>query len=253
MTTNDLTGLIEIVNNVLLPGDYDYTTASGLVQLKKGDRVRVGPSYTATHLGVVSGDVYEFLGADDTIVDLGAVNTYATDTTNWKRLNAGAAADAESYYPGIGNFLDSDARAIGVLIVLNDVRTDVDALITHATVNAGSVAVLAQADAMLKADAQVNVSASGGSFYGSGTVIAGSGQLVTNVVLGGATATLDDSAVTTGDLDVKAWSSSGIDATLLNATSSGDTAVGVTLVFNSIGWKARTSSSTPSTRSSATR
>ena len=123
MTTNDLTGLVAIVNSFLLPGDYDYTTASGLVQLKQGDHVRLGPSYAATHLGVVSGDVYEFLGADDTIVDLGAVNTYATDTTNWKRLDAGAAADAENYYPGSATSSTPTLAPIGVLIVLNDVRS----------------------------------------------------------------------------------------------------------------------------------
>ena len=45
----------------------------------------------------------------------------------------------------------------------------------------------------------------------------------------------------------------GIDTTLLLATRAATPPVGLTLVFNSIGWKAQTSSSTPPTRSSATR
>ena len=41
---------------------------------------------------------------------------------------------------------------------------------------------------MLLADAQINVNAQGGSFYGTGDVLAANGQLVTNIVLAGATA-----------------------------------------------------------------
>ena len=67
----------------------------------------------------------------------------------------------------------------------------------HADVDAASVHVTALDDAMLLADAQINVSASGGSFYGTGTVLAGSGQLVTNVVLAGASALVYDASLTT--------------------------------------------------------
>ena len=50
---------------------------------------------------------------------------------------------------------------------------------------------------MLLADAQINVNAQGGSFYGTGDVLAANGQLVTNVVLAGATAIVVGSDVTT--------------------------------------------------------
>ena len=57
-TTNDLTGLVPIVAS-LLPGDYQYTTASGTQQLAAGDRVRLGSSYAG---GGDAGAVYEYRG-----------------------------------------------------------------------------------------------------------------------------------------------------------------------------------------------
>ena len=49
------------------------------------------------------------------------------NTALWRKL-VGGAANLENLYPGIGNFTNSDARSIGVLIVLNDLRSDVTAL-----------------------------------------------------------------------------------------------------------------------------
>ena len=81
------------------------------------------------------------------------------------------------------------------------------------------------------------MTASGGSFYGTGSVQAITGQVVTNVVLASATAAITDSDVTAGgDVDVTAANHAGIDATLLAATSSGDLAFAISLAFNSIGW-----------------
>ena len=298
VTTNDLTGLVPIVAS-LLPGDYQYTTASGTQLLAAGDRVRLGPSYAG---GGDAGAVYEFLGlgpatytatnagpdvenvtTNQTVqlpsnwlglglpaaryrflgtatqglgLDLTAANYFDTalwelvtssvalgtenygDTTRWRKL-VGGVDDLESLYPGIGNFTNSDARSIGVLIVLNDLRSGVTALIHNASVSGANVSVIALEDAMLLADAQINVSASGGSFYGSGTVLAANGQLVTNVVLAGAGAWLVDSAVDADSLTVDAETTAAIDATILSATASGDTGAGVTLAFNSIGWKAQ--------------
>ncbi|MCZ7598723.1 MAG: hypothetical protein M5U09_14665 [Gammaproteobacteria bacterium] len=69
--------------------------------------------------------------------------------------------------------------------------------------------------------------------------------MVTNLVLSSADAFVRDSVVTAhgtaedslGDLTVKAENASLLDATLLASTQTGDTAVGVTLAFNTIGWK----------------
>ena len=103
------------------------------------------------------------------------------------------------------------------------------------------MSVSATENALLKADAELNVVASGGSFYGSGTVLAVGGQIATNVVLSKADAYIDESSVTTndGDVSVSALNSSGIDATILSATTSGDKAFGFTIAFNSIGWKSQ--------------
>ena len=45
VTTNTLEGLVPLVNSVLLPNDYKYTTASGPQSLRLGDRVRLGAAY----------------------------------------------------------------------------------------------------------------------------------------------------------------------------------------------------------------
>ncbi|MDA8435110.1 MAG: hypothetical protein M0Z98_03915, partial [Actinomycetales bacterium] len=255
VASNTLAGLVDIVNNVLKPTSYKFTTASGeqwiypgtdpLKLLFTGPRVRIGQSYIAAHPGtsVVAGDIYVYVGAAGARLNF-ATQNYATDTANWARLVMDENT-IESFYPGLGNFTNSDARAVGVLIVYNDLRSDVDAGITNAAITsraggaAGAVTVAAVEDAMLLADALINVTASGGSFWGTGTTVAGSGQLVTNVALAGATAWIADSTVHAASLWVTATSTSGIDATILSATQTGADGYGFTLAFNTLGWKAQ--------------
>ncbi len=216
-TSNDLSGLPALISGVLIPGDYDYTTKSGTVELTTGDRVRLGSAYAG---GGVTGAVYLYTGSTAT-ADLGAVN-YATGP--WTNLST--YPNLEELYPGIGNFTNSDARAVGVLVVMNDLRSGVVARISNATVSATAVTVTAHEDAWLQAVGELHVSATGGSFYGTGTVWAGGGQIATNVVLASATATIDDSAITatSGDVLVEARNDSGIDATVITSVYSGDTA-----------------------------
>ena len=66
---NDLSGVVDIVNQFLIPGDYDYTTASGAVDLVPGvafggtifgDKVRIGGSYAG---GGDTGSVYRYTGS----------------------------------------------------------------------------------------------------------------------------------------------------------------------------------------------
>ena len=65
-----------------------------------------------------------------------------------------------SLYPNIGNLTNSDARAVGVLIVLNDVRSDVKAYVHNAAnLEADALAITALENAELAADAEINVSA----------------------------------------------------------------------------------------------
>ena len=100
--------------------------------------------------------------------------------------------------------------------------------------------VSAAETAQILSEATSTVTASGGSFYGGGTVQAINGQIVTNVVLASATASITDSDVTAGsDVTVVAANNAGIDATLMVATDSRRHAVAITLAFNSLGWNSQ--------------
>ena len=113
----------------------------------QGDRVRLGASYAG---GGLAGSVYEFLGATGTLVPLGSAN-YG-DALLWDRLEAGAD-NLDSLYPGIGSITLSKAKAMGILVAMNDVRGAVTATLTNAEVVAGGdVTVSAIEDALLTAD-----------------------------------------------------------------------------------------------------
>ena len=66
-------------------------------------------------------------------------------------------------------------------------------------------------------------------------------MIATNLILSSSDAHITDSNITTnsGSILVDARNTSEIDATIISATSSGDTAVGVTLAFNTIGWESQ--------------
>ena len=295
ITSNTATGAVDLVKNLLVPQDYKFTTASGLQVLQSGDRVRVGATYAPA-----SGDggaVYKYVGPEtETPVDLGAEDY---TSVRWHKLTGGAD-DLEDLYPGIGNLTDSDARAVGILVVLNDARSAVQAYVQNAAITASNnlafdflatnspaeletgqrvklatgdvyryvgvetlnlpnltntaqrygenpdwekvdaVHVSAVESALIIARAEVNVEASGGSFYGSGDVLAVGGQAVTNLILSSANAFVVGSDLTTsngGNATIDAANTSIIDATVLSSTKSGDAAYGITLAFNTIGWK----------------
>jgi hypothetical protein len=245
VATNTLAGIVDQVN-ALLPGDYDYTTKSGSRLLSAyigvpppgvglpGDRVRIADDYDVTKGD--RGAVYEYRGPAAQL-DLGTQD-YKNNPL-WHKL-VGGADNLEDLYPGIGNLTKSDATAVGILIVMNDVRSAVDAYIDNATVTADEVTVHALENAYIAAHAETNVEASGGSFLGKGSVLAVNGQVVTNVVLSKSHAFIRDSEIAAdGNVTVEAANTSGIDATILAATSTGDTGVGVTLAFNTIGWKSQ--------------
>ncbi|MFZ1384379.1 MAG: hypothetical protein WAS02_05675, partial [Propionicimonas sp.] len=236
---NDPTKLVQTVNDELLPNDYDYTTASGTQTLVQGDRVRLGASYAG---GGLAGSVYEFLGATGTLVPLGSAN-YG-DALLWDRLEAGAD-NLDSLYPGIGSITLSKAKAMGILVAMNDVRGAVTATLTNAEVVAGGdVTVSAIEDALLTAEATSTVGALSDSPIGFGFLLgllfngsAKSIQIVTNVVLSSATASVSDSSVEAASLTVEAANRSGIDATLQSTAATTTTALGATLAFNLLGWK----------------
>ncbi|MCP3939418.1 MAG: hypothetical protein GY708_29070, partial [Actinomycetia bacterium] len=239
-TTNDGGASVaqETISDFL---DADHESGD-TVMLKFGDRVRLDDSYGAEG---VPGGVYEYLGIDDynpttsttdSTTDLSGVDY--TDKGYWKLL------PESDVIPQGYNVSDSDSIGIGGLIVTNDVRAEVDAHLRDVTVDAGgNVAVNALENATIVATADSTVSSSGGSAYGSGTSLAVNGVIATNTVLGSAHATVEDSTLGAdgapigGDLVVTADNTATIEATNLSATTSGDTAVGMTLAFNTVGWR----------------
>ena len=227
--SNTLAGLATIANDILLPGDYDYTTASGTRTLIIGDQVRGG----ATNPTAAIGAIYRYQGVGGS-VNLGTTSFAGGD---WNKLTGGAD-DPEDLYPGIGNLYPSAVRAVGLLIVLNDLRGAVAASVERASIRAAAVDVRALAETQLRAAMENNVAAAGRAYAGPAAVLSVAAQVVTNLVLGSAVATIDDSDVTaTGDVAISAALDTAIDATLVSAATSDTEAYGFLLAFNSIGWK----------------
>ena len=231
IVSNTGAGSAQFVSD-LLPRDNDYTTKSGLSEVTPGTRVRIA--------------------ADDSALGVSATST---STRARRRCSTSARGELQdrpalwtdlSVQPHRRRLLSEhrqpdavDARAVGILVVMNDLRAASQASIDNAHVTADSVTVSADETAQLQSEATTTVTASGGSFKGGGTVQAINGQVVTNVVLASATASIADSREAGGDVTVVAVNHAGIDATLLVATNSGDTAVAITLAFNSLGWKSQ--------------
>ena len=233
ITTNTLDALKEIAAK-LNSQDYKYTTASGEKILFTGDRVRLGENYAGNGDG---GSVYRYVGTSGETLDLSTQNY--DDTSIWEKITGGAT-EAEEFFPNIGNLTDSDARAIGGLIVMNDLRSEVNSFIDDATVTAesGDISLSATDNATLQATSESNVTALGGSAYGTGTVLAVNFQIATNRILSSSHAYLSESTVTAtaGNISLDSRNTSQFDATIHTATTSGDQAIGVVLAFNTIGW-----------------
>ena len=103
--------------------------------------------------------------------------------------------------------------------------------------SAGDVTVSASAAQAMTASLESAASSSGGSKFGAGVSLAASGLIATNTVKGGAEAHVTGSTLTIGGgVTVEAVNNAALDAHLVNATSSGAEAIGVTLAFNTLGW-----------------
>ena len=234
--TNNLSAFTTLAENIAQRG-YDFTTKSGVQSVSFDSKIRTA--------GDFAGDpniVYKFRGTAGSI-DLGTLTQSDLDS-DWVRSTGNA--DLTDIFPDVGNLAESNARATGGLIVLNDVRGEVEGSIKNTTVDAGGRCVGATRSRTRPSlpAADSNVSASGGSAWGTGEVVAINGQIVSNVVLSKANAFIKDSTIgaTTpigGNLSVNAENTSRMDATLNSGTSTGDTAVAFTFAFNTVGWKAQ--------------
>ncbi|WP_373318376.1 beta strand repeat-containing protein, partial [Methylobacterium haplocladii] len=214
------------------------------------------------------GTIYIWRGADNTWVTLHGED-YTSD--NW------IPAAAKTVMPQIDKVADpapaatpaqgaptptnrtpaSSSKAFGGLIVFNEVNGGSTARITDATVTSAlDLSVRAEDAADISATLVSTVTSSGGASFksqsgagtsggtGGGTLIAANGIAATNVVRGGAEASVLRSAVEaqTGNLDVTAENTAGVDARVrASSTTSGGEGGGVsgavTLAFNSVGYQ----------------
>lgn len=198
ITTNDggAAFLQENIND-LIPAD--FLSSEGSCEIEFGERVRLTDDYDSS-LGA-PGTVYRYMGITATL-DLSG--TDYTDLGLWKPV------PETNLVPQGYNLSGSSALALGGLVVMNDVRSDVDAFLDGAEVTAAAVTVTAVENATILAIADSAATASGGSAFGTGTVIAVNATIATNVVLSGANASITGSAVTTtaGDLAIEARNTS---------------------------------------------
>jgi hypothetical protein len=246
MTTNDGgASILQEGMNYLIPAD--FLSSDGSREIEFGQRVRLTSDYDSSR-GTPDA-VYQYLGTTATL-DLA--------DTDYIGLGLWKPVPVSNLVPQGYNVSGSSAIALGGLVVLNEVRSDVEAYVgvnaaedgagtqaaaPHvATVTAAAVTVTALENATIFATADSTAAASGGSAFGTGTVIAVNGTIATNVVLSQAHACATDSDLTTnngGDVVVQAANSSAIDARISSDTTSNGVSVGVMLAFNTIGWDAQ--------------
>ncbi|MGD8421483.1 MAG: hypothetical protein PVJ78_13640, partial [Gammaproteobacteria bacterium] len=246
ITTNDggAAAIQETLNDVV-PVDYDTGNAllSPSVDLKFGDRIRLSDSFSDDTVSGAGNDgsIYIFLGDAAAGTGLDLRNLDYTDLELFKQ------DPVTNLVPQGLNVSESDSKALGGLIVLNDVRAGVEAYIDGVDVTAkdGDIAITALENATIDATTDGSVVSSGGSAFGTGTSSAKNGVVATNVVQSSASAwsqsntlSASDAGSGLGNLLVDAKNTSALDATTKGSTQSGDSAVGAVLAFNSVGWNA---------------
>ena len=168
------------------------------------------------------GDVYTWLGDDDgglgVLVDL--------STQDYGDLGLWKPNPLTSIVPGL-NVDSSDSKAVGAVVVLNDVRSTTRAALENADLTADSLAVTARSTAVIRARTDVDVSSSGGATWdGDGDSLAVSAVIATNVIESSVLAeiTRSDLLTTVGDVVVSADGLTQVDAeTLASIASEGET------------------------------
>ncbi|MGC9328427.1 MAG: hypothetical protein ACP5I1_12400, partial [Candidatus Hinthialibacter sp.] len=237
VVVNNMDAFTQLAEN-LNKNEYEYTTKSGEQTLLLGDRVRLGKDWSDNTYGAYAGDVYEYQGLLAPSVNLGALTADNLNSDMWVRITG--EPELSDLFPNFGNLADSNAKAYGGMVVLNDVRGEAESYIDNAIVNAiSNITVQAVENASIQADAESRVDASGGSAWGTGTVIALQGTVATNLVNSHAKSFILASGVTTtqaGHVSVTAHNTSKIDSTVHAANTSGDEAKNLLLALNTLGY-----------------
>ena len=246
VTTN--TGGLDILRDTLdtasdLANPPRYYSSDGLEDssfpLTFGDRVQVKDGYTVDVEGEeieIPAGVYKYLGAS---------GNFAPTTEDYLDLDFWQAeTSASGLIPDIGNVTASDAIAVGGMVVRNQVESGAVALVTGATLTAGSLSVTAKETSTMVAELDSFVESSGGSNTGDGQSVAKNGAIATNLVIGSATAEIRSSDITTtgagdsdGSVSVIAENDASMEAIGNSVTLSGDKAFGASLAFNTVGYE----------------
>lgn len=249
------------INNMDLVGEYvakaasneySFTNHSGTQLVLEGDMMRVGTIDVsglsgaalteAQAMNALTGRVFRYSGPDATM-DLGAVTaatlTDASEGAFW--IDLSILPDAQDVLtPNLGNLANSDAKATGATVVTNQVdgATAVDVREVAITVATGDIVIAAVGNATLLSKITTSVTTSGGSTWGSGTVVSKQGMVATNMLLGAASTTVHnaDLRATVGDVTITADQAVVMDSTIDSNAMTGDTAKSLTLAFNTLGW-----------------
>jgi len=235
ITNDGGASLLTDIVDFFLTSDFDSSNVAAALVF--GSKVRVMDGHER---GGDSGTVYTYLG---TGLDVdGNPTTFDLTEADFSDLDDWLPPPT-AIFPPMMNVDESDSVAVGGVVTMNDVRGGAFASIHYANINAGAVSVAAIENATIQATVDSTVESSGGSAFGEGTSLAVNGTIATNSVLTSSSATISHSVVETtaaGDSDgrvlVSASNTSQIDATNDSVTESGDTAVGVMLAFNTIGY-----------------
>ena len=207
-----------------------------MVDLKFGDHIRLTDGFSG--VGGTGGSVYKYLGSG-TLATPDQVDFETTDFADqdlWKEVQG------TQIIPTGNNISPSDSYAVGGIAVLNDVSGEVEARVEDSSIEAtdGNILVSAGDNGLLSAKSDSTASSSGGSAWGTGNSIAVNATISTNVLQGGATATVLDGSLTTlntGDITVAAVNAAELIADTLQSTTTGDTAGSFLVAFNSIGYE----------------
>ena len=206
---------------------YKFTDQSGSQSVSFGDIV------------YVAGHDYQYMGQGPTTLNLATTSTDYTNLDYWKALSSSNAAPP-SVLGSVVQDIEAGAAsssAINGLIVRNDVRDDVAASITQVTLasaTAGAVSVSASDAAAITATEESAVSSN------SATSI----DVVTNMILVGAAATISGSHVTqastlaTDGVSVTAMDTATISSLLKTELNAGSSGLGIMVAVNTIGYNA---------------
>ena len=189
-STDDGTQNLNFGDKIRLTSDYNTSPNADLtktVSLKTGDLVEIYNSFTGKgNIGSVyqylgsdkdldlytenynddtlwqeigkANSVYKYLGTSTTGINLNLKNQTYTDLDYWREVTE------TQLIPEGNNITSSDSIGISGLVVRNDIKTEVEAYINNATVDAaGNISLTALENATLNATADSSASASGGS------------------------------------------------------------------------------------------